>query len=197
MKKKLLAFAIVAALVAVLAIPMAVSAASPLPTTTTVAVGGADAGSTVVLVAPSGITLGTADTAFTAGDTVYLQPGWNTGTATPGSVTVLGSTGVDPWTVTAVGSFGMTGTPSGTLGDPLLIGTSTASGAKWYFADGGTGADPSSVDSVTPSTATLTYNGSTAATINFAAAQFMGANDANAPAGSYQDTITFTLSSTY
>jgi hypothetical protein len=125
-----------------------------------------------------------------------FKPGWNFAgpSTTDGSVTVSGSAGTVPWTVTASG-YGWMTSGLNQLANPLLIGSSGISG-PWCIANGG-GATIDSTSYPTASPATLTYTGTTSVTnLSFAAAQYIAASDASDPAGNYSDIITFALSIT-
>ena len=179
MKKKLLILGIVLAMVAALVIPTAVFAApttTQAPTTTTVVVTGLDAAPTVSFTAPGAINLDNSSGMMTAG--------WNTGTGTPGAVTLTqGTSGTATYTITAVGASNMVNGSSTPLQNYLLIGNTSTSGG-WFIANGGSG----SVDGYSFS-GTLTYTGPASGSLPFFADQYVTPTDA---LGVYTDTITFT-----
>jgi hypothetical protein len=147
-------------------------------------VNGTFVGPSASINAPSAIGFGT------------FVPGWNYAgpSTTAGSVTVGGSAGAVPWTVTALGNGWMTD-GANQLSNPLLIGNS-GTGGPWCIANGGAASiDGTPYPTATPST--LTYTGTVSSSnLAFAAAQYISASDASLPAGVYSDTITFTLSIT-
>jgi hypothetical protein len=154
-------------------------------------IAGTLAGPTASITAPSNIAFGT------------FAPGWNVETATPGEVTVGGSAGAANWSVTAENTSNQPYLMNGanTLTDYLLLGSSTS--GPWFIANGGTGTyGDTGLTGNTEHTGTLTgaltYNnvGGASASLPFAAAQFITPNDANNPAGSYTNAITFTVSIT-
>ena len=166
--KKIYALALLLALVAVLAVPMAASANTVISNVT---VGGNITNGTIAMAAPGAIAFGTLSS---------VTP--NEKNAAPGTVTVTpGSSGTTTWTATAAALANPPSTGYMTMGgtklaNPVFIGKSIAEGML-----------------VNAATGSLAYSGSASGPITFAAKQTLLASDNNAI---YSITITFTASFT-
>ena len=176
--KKIIVLACMLALVAILVVPMAASAATTTP------VSGTIKSATVTVTAPSTIAFGT------------FAMGWNLqNSTTAGTVTVTpGTSGKTNWTVTAAWAKMKKGTvelKSWLLGSPDGGATTWHAGDgvdQWVYGGDGTGDD---VACYGP----LTYSGTTATgTLSFYAWQYIGADDVDSfsDAGAYATTVTFT-----
>jgi len=174
--KKILALACLLALVAILVVPMAATAAAP-----TTPVSGTVKYATVSMTAPSALAFNT------------FKMGWNYATAvTPGKVTVVpGTSLLTNWTVTAAATSIFLGNATDNLDTPLLVGPSK-DGPHWFFLNGGSTTIDGTVYPIPPDSGHLTYSGTTTpGSVPFAAAQFIKASDITA--GSYSVTVTFTV----
>lgn len=176
--RKIAILAIVAAVIAMLALPMAVSA----QTTDGTVVSGVMVQASVSISVPDNLQFNN----FVAGWNIKNWEAFDPNNS--GNVTVTpGTSGIISWTVTAQGPAYMAHS-STNLTMPLLIGNSTS--GPWSCADGTSSGDVHG----TNYSGTLTYSGTDAThQFDFAAAQYIETSDANV-AGAYTDIITFTAS---
>lgn len=183
--KKIIYMALLLALVVIMAVPMAASAADTDVKTTSVGAGITAA--SISMVAPtaiSGMALVYTDT-FVPIDKA----------ATSGSVTMTGGTaGEISWQVVAkAASPGKLNNAGNEVADQLLIGKTTDT-PDWRWA---TGTGAASIHGQTITSGELTYTGTTSpGTIPFRARQYVETTDGALPAGTYSLTITFTATIT-
>jgi hypothetical protein len=174
--KKIFVLAGLLALVAIMAVPMAASAATTI-------IGGSVTEATVTMTPPSAIAFG----ALVYSATVPMEKA-----STAGSVTVVkGTSGVISWTVTAQATTGTTpGKMSSATADLttwLLIGKTLATPADYRCADG----IGRNIHSTAIPAGVLTYTGTTTpGSIPFCARQWIETTDTTP--GVYSATITFT-----
>ena len=183
--KKLLILGLVLALVAIVAVPVAASAAGG--NTGTVTVNAGVVGPTISIAVPNTLPLGT----FAAGWNVNDWTNNGQNSSNQGTLSMVpGTDGITSWTVNAHGGANMNN-GSISLADPLLIGPTNGA---WSCADGTSpgavhGSNYSGVYTVTGSTASGTFD--------LWAAQYLESQDAQNVAnsktsGTFNDTITFT-----
>jgi hypothetical protein len=204
--KKILALAFVLAIVAILAVPMAASAATGTGGTT---VGGSVRSGTITVAPPSAINF-----VLLNASPAVPEDGQS---VTPGRVTVVpGTSGKTAWTMTAksttpAASAGYLATPSSVkLDQPLLIAKSNAVGTLWNLAAGGSAVGnqiPSGTIAVphpyfaanhtdlVAGVDELDYDGADSVTNIFLYAK-QWVNMSDATAGTYSCTITFTATIT-
>jgi len=189
--KKIFALAFVLALVAIMAVPMAASAATGTGGTT---VGGSVLAGTITVAPPSAISFVLLNASPTATEDAQ--------SATPGRVTVVpGTSGKTAWTMTAkstAGTYpGYLATGATKLDQPLLIAKTLGS---WYLASGNTGTtlipplsdtDYFTGTGTTVISGALSYAGAVSVTDIFLYAK-QWVNSSDSTAGAYSCTITFT-----
>lgn len=195
--KKILALAFVLAMVAILAVPMAATAATGTGGTP---VGGSIVAGTITVTPPSAINFAVLNASKTVPE--------ESQSLTPGKVTVVaGTSGKTAWTMTAKstgGTYpGFLAYGATRLDQPLLIAQALSGTlAGWYLASGATGTTtipPTGGDYFTATQAvasgTLLYSGPDSVTDIFLyAKQWVDQHDTTA--GVYSCTITFTASIT-